>query len=869
MEMGGPARPSLADELVAFVVASLEALERAHLPGFRVPRVFGGHLVAPDTWADLAFTLSHLERCGVETVAGRPVRDAILSVLHSIDGAGTHTFFSYRVAETLARLGGLDVADEADRTNLAVACDSTGHLELLADGRLPPNYAAVLLRCELGRRALGLDVDDEVVDDLVERLTRFLDRPGGYLDDSSNGGGRFDIYTVDVYLFTAPFADVLGAVWERGARAAVRLVERVGATNGAAVHWGRSTGALAACHTVELAALVADRSFSDDVPAWIGRGENALAHFRPWISEAGLITAHQHRSTYGYRGPYRRLQMTLDCLGKLADAAAVLRGVPAVDPVVERDRLFPPIDELVDFDAPRHAGVWTYRSRDLAFVLPIVGSTVNDYLPAPHNPGLFEVPVEADLPTGLPIVFSGGKRFTSGGLPVSVNKLEGGLALRYEGFPASQQFDLTDATPVVAGHRSVSYQVAGRTLRVDETLTFEEPPQALAVQITETKGRPLKVSFECDVPHTVTTIDVAGLKEHRSFWAELDRVHQIDVEPAAAVSLGWTVKPVLRVLSTARDHVYQTSVLDPLVRSGDVVVGQALLDRMLRAGRLGGWDQLHLHWPEWSFGDVDAAWHEWAVAGLGEAGVRIVWTQHNLVPHDKDPRHVEAYAVWAAAADGVIHHSEHGRRLVTERYPFRDDAIHRVIPHPHFGHMHGPPVARPDDGLIRLGVVGAPRVEKDVQLVMDAVAASDRADIRLEVYCLGPSDVAPADARITAVPFERVGWEIHGPRLGRLDALVLPFAPEGMLTTGTVGDAIGAGLPALVSPWPFLAEALGEAAIPYGSTRDDLVATLAGLDRARLAEAAAASKARQARCSSEVVAAMHLELLEAVGTTRL
>ena len=36
------------DRLTAFVVDAVEALERTHLPGFRMPGVFGGHEVGPD-----------------------------------------------------------------------------------------------------------------------------------------------------------------------------------------------------------------------------------------------------------------------------------------------------------------------------------------------------------------------------------------------------------------------------------------------------------------------------------------------------------------------------------------------------------------------------------------------------------------------------------------------------------------------------------------------------------------------------------------------------------------------------------------------------------------------------------------------------
>ena len=39
---------------------------------------------------------------------------------------------------------------------LADACDSSSFLPLLAEGKLPRNYAAVLLRCEVARQRVGL-----------------------------------------------------------------------------------------------------------------------------------------------------------------------------------------------------------------------------------------------------------------------------------------------------------------------------------------------------------------------------------------------------------------------------------------------------------------------------------------------------------------------------------------------------------------------------------------------------------------------------------------------------------------------------------------------------------------------------------------
>ncbi|MDQ3108086.1 MAG: hypothetical protein M3Q68_09825, partial [Actinomycetota bacterium] len=398
----------LHERLAAFTSTKVDALIAAHLPGFRIPGIFAGHLVAPDVRADLAFTLGLLGAYGIERAGGLPIDDALEVVLAPTDGAGTHTFFSYRVAETLLRNPALvERFDESTRRRLFDACDSTSFLPRLTAGELPRNYAAVLLRCEAARARLDQAVDPDVLDDLTTRTVALLDaNPGGYLDDSQSRIGRYDIYSGDIYLFTEPVADRLGAVWRGGARSALDLVDRIAATNGAAFSWGRSSGALATCLTIELAGLATGHELVDDPRRWLARGEHAFGHIDRWFADDGVITAHQHRSTFGYRGPFRRLQMTLDCLGKLADTALVLQRADGDGvPVSGEHDLFPPRDELIAFETERPAAVWTYRSRDLAFVLPLVGSTVGDYLPTPRNPGLFEVPVDTDLPTGVPTVF--------------------------------------------------------------------------------------------------------------------------------------------------------------------------------------------------------------------------------------------------------------------------------------------------------------------------------------------------------------------------------------------------------------------------------------------------------------------------------
>lgn len=848
----------LSSSLLDLVEAQLAALARGPLPAFELPSLLLGHPVGADVRADLLFTLGLLHEAGLDEVDGMPVVDAITRLLANVRGRETHTFYSYRVAETVARFGTagansvLATLAPAALEQVVLATDSTDWLELLDAGVLPRNYAAVLARCENARLALGLLEDRTVLDDLLERVRSLL---GGHLDDSNTAIGRYDIYTVDIYLFCEPLAGLLGERWREGARAALDLVDRVASRDGSAVAWGRSTGVLAACHTIELGGLVMRHDLVDDPDRWLARAAGAASTIGDWFDD-GWVTAHQHRTSDPYRGLDRRLQLTLDCLGKLVDAALGLRGADGTVINVADSTLFPDRDEVVWFDRHRHAGVWSFRSLDTAFVLPLVGGTTTDYLPAPRNPGLHEAPVGSALATATPLVLHGGTRFVGGGLPVAVEHVPGKLHARYDGFPEAGHLEPGPDTPRLAGTRAVTWRVDGRTLTVEEELEFERPPHGIVVQVSEASDRPLRFEADCDGDATTATVDVSGIAEYRSCWGELARLHQVDVRPATSVRFRWSVTPLLRIVSTGFGHHYNDSLYRPLAdrtRVGPLPFTAATQPEPLRA-LAAQTDQFHLHWPEWTLpiGHVDA--HRRLIDGLRSGGVRIVWTQHNLTSHMKDTDSRPVYQAWAAAADLVLHHSDWGRRLALDTYDYGVQTRHVVIPHAHWGRpdlsTDGTRVRRDVEqemglrgGVLRLGIIGAPRAEKDVELVMRAVARSRRDDIELLVLSLRGDEEVPDDPRIIARPYEMVTRDEYDRRLSAFDALVMPFDPEGeMLATGTVGDAVGFGLPTIASSWPYLTEALGEAAITYGSTEDDLVACLDHLDGPALDDAAAAAR---------------------------
>lgn len=871
----------IADQLTSFVAGQLGALADRHAPDLTLPRVFAGHRVGPDAHADLAYTLMLLRRLGVEAVGDRPIEPALHHLLATVDGPGTNTFFSYRIAEVVAELGGIDALEPTARPGVLQAVDSTDWLELLDAGALPRNYAIVLARCEHARAALRVPTDPAVLARLIERIQALLgEHPAGWLDDSNTGRGQVDMYTVDAYLFAEPFADQLGDVWERGMRSALDLVAAVATPDGSALPWGRSIGALAVCHSAELAGVALRRGLVDDRQPWLHLAATAADAAAGWFAD-GLITSHQHRSPFRYRGPFRRLQMTLDCLGKLAAAAGDLRAAhdaPATEPalfgrdVSQAAGAFGMVDRWIAFDE-RGAGVWAHRSTGLGFALPVVGGVVSDYGPAPRCPGLFEVPVDRPLLCWVPVAHRGHTRFGPGGRAAEVEHGDRRLRLRYDRFLASTVRDEQADPEAIGARRTASYEVIGRTLACREEVELDEVPDALAVTIPEARRRPLLVEFATDHPHRVDRIDTDGLAEWRSVTGELPVVHQLDLEPARSVRFSWRVTPLIRVLSTAFGHHYDRAFYEPLAsRVHERPVPFHLLDDPVALGaRLRDADVLHLHWPEWLAG-LDPDRSARIATTVREAGVAIVWTQHNLAPHSA-PDDDRAYRVWAAAADAVHHHSRWGEAEVRRRFGFRPDALHRVVPHPHFGSIMADlsTIDRAESeaelGLrpcaVRLGVVGAPRPGKDTQLVIDAVHASARDDLGLLVLSGGGEEV-PDDPRITLVPYEEVPRPVYDRRLACIDALVLPLEGSSYLTTGQPADAVAAGLPCLTSAWPYLDEVLGAAAIRYGSSAADLTKALDGLDADRLARAAAAARERRSVLDPAATAEAFFALLDEV-----
>lgn len=327
--------------------------------------------------------------------------------------------------------------------------------------------------------------------------------------------------------------------------------------------------------------------------------------------------------------------------------------------------------------------------------------------------------------------------------------------------------------------------------------------------------------------------------------------------------------PRLRVLTLDQASDYHRVLYNQLGGLIDESGLDNTLDWARLRNRLARMDVFHLHWPEWLL-DQDLALHRRFAAMLRQAGVSLVWSQHNLSAHESPARWHPIYRFWAHQADGVIHHSNWGMHEARARLPFGRHTVHVVMPHPHFGLLR-----TVDRGsrreierhlgwrhdVLRLTIIGAPRPGKLVTDVAAAISRSWRDDVELRVFSLRFGEPIVADPRIFAEPYVRADRLLWDQRLAVSDALVLPFHETSMLTTGTVADAVAHALPCLTSDWSYLTETLKDAAIVYGSSPSLLTNLLNGLDQATLVQARDAAADLQAQHSPQVAASILYELL--------
>jgi hypothetical protein len=828
-------------DLGARVLRSVELilvdLAASIAPGLRLPRILGGHLVRSDTQADLLYVLALLIRSGFQEVAGVELRSRAFELLTQLDATDVEGFSSYRVAESIAMLGGLS---ELQATIEQEAVRSFNAQRLIRDvvdfpGRRSPNFVVVAARCAHAFAQLGIrteELDESVVRTRAAQL--FQNSSRGWINDGRLGHLEFDIYTPEMYLLAEPFRSDVGTNWQAGLHSVLVDLEKL-AQPGGAVTWGRSVGVLANAMTLELAAISHAHGLGGNRNWWLCGADDAVTDLARWFRN-GLITSHQWRSTDRYRGPARRLQLTFDVLGKMAWSGQRLL---EVDEKTFFKEPWTEVDEVVEFES--RTGIWAHRSRSISFVLPLMAGRSAEYLSSPRNPGVFEQPVDGH-PLFVPTVSIPQQslydqvKLVPAGPPVEFSHQARCLTVTFNGWVP---IGAPTSARKVEGSRRAVYKVVGRSLEVEERLKIDDLPPGAVVSLSvgDVDQRPLnlKVSEKLSKPLIVET---RGVSEWWTQWGEVARVHEIEFDATSTeIRFHWSVTPNVVVATTDPNHPYNCSLYGSMPEVSVITAGEPDLDL---ARRLRSVDILHIAWPErWVGLDPDDS--QRVIEVLKTAGVHIVWTQHNLAPHrDRSPAALRTYALWAAASDAVIHHSHHGKRVAEATYNYAK-AQHFVIPHGHWGaefsaHPRSREAVEEYEGWgatpIRLAIIGQPRYEKDLQSVVDAVSACNRSDIQL-VARLSSAIRVPTDRRIIA-NYGHVERSRYYSRLSAVDGIILPFLGDTMLTTGTAFDCIGGGIAPITTNWEFLEETFGDAAICYGESKADLVSCLLSLTPERL-----------------------------------
>lgn len=859
------------------VVERVRRIVARFVPQFQLPGFFAGHRIGSDTVAELAWMVGLLHGLGVRDYEGIASEEALRRLLRRVDGKATQAFFSFRVAEALLAFGGwennpvLAGMTAAERHNLAEATDSTSMYDR-GSGQLhrAANYWAVLARCEHRRVQLGLvDRDASLLPLALERVGELLCRSQtGFIDDHAGNEGTYDIYSPDTVLFLEPLWEQLDPRLLRQAQqASSDLVHASAMENGACICWGRSLGAHSVALTAEWCSAALRLGMSDDPSRSLGLARWAFERLRDeWFAD-DLISAHRGRQTFGYRGPHRLLQMTLDVLSKLLFAADQLElaGDQDIEAVTSERALFPLQDRLIHFETGRPLGVWLYRDERLAFQLPVVFGTRADYQCFPRAPGLLANPVDSALSVGGPRVWLAGGSHATCGPACLLEKRPGALRAAFDRFVPLDRSD--SASP--RARRDVTFRVHRGAIEAEETWTFEEVvPEAISLDFAETGKRPLWVTVESSSGCRRSVVATRDMPGYRSYFDEIVRWHQADIEPARQVRVRWSVRPALRVAHVPHDHDYNRALYDEVCADGSIVergfvqglCGQrmGMLRELVRDA-----DILHVGWPEHLFEahglpdeKFDAMLRE-QLDWLRSSGRRIVWTQHNRLPHHWPVERGQVlYRMWAEAVDGVIHHSRWGMELMRRELPYRSTCRHVVIPHGHFGAQmprrasraeleakHGVPPA-----AIRVGLLGRSQATKQSDLIVRAFleGTRQRDDLQLLVTARPQDESLLGGRNVVALAREpRVSRQTIAEQTQLCDALVIAHTGPTYLTSGMPADAIGLGLAVIVNDWGYFREHLGDAAIYHDNTEAGLARVFQSLTAEQVVEAGRRSAALQ------------------------
>jgi beta-1,4-mannosyltransferase len=227
-------------------------------------------------------------------------------------------------------------------------------------------------------------------------------------------------------------------------------------------------------------------------------------------------------------------------------------------------------------------------------------------------------------------------------------------------------------------------------------------------------------------------------------------------------------------------------------------------------------------------------------------GVRLVWTAHNLAPHElHHPRWgFLTYRMVARWCDAIIAHSQAARALLEQHYGALPQCV--VIPHGSYIGLYGPPHDRavsraalglPLDGPVLLNI-GTLRPYKNIEGLIDAFDALPAATRGILLIAGAAKSRAYADAlgaRAAAVPGVRLRAEFIDDKrlpvyLAAADLVVLPY--RSLLTSGILLWALSYARPIVAPAFGPVRELLCEGQTGFLFVPGDADALRAALERA-------------------------------------
>ena len=234
----------------------------------------------------------------------------------------------------------------------------------------------------------------------------------------------------------------------------------------------------------------------------------------------------------------------------------------------------------------------------------------------------------------------------------------------------------------------------------------------------------------------------------------------------------------------------------------------------------GDYDLWHVHWPDdflsasslpRAVGYVAA---ELALMALArQRGARLVWTIHDLGPHESPHPWLERlfWPLFLPMVDGYITLSEHAREAALRRFPRLADVPGAVVPHGHYRPAYPDPVPQsdarrrlglPDDAPV-VAYVGRIRPYKNVEHLIHTFRGVENDAARLLVTGNPVSAELKTQIERAAAESERVRLDLRfvpdeemPTVLGAADLVVLPY--DDIMHSGSALLALSFDRPVLV-----------------------------------------------------------------------